>query len=62
MILFNINYWFAHSEVVTIIAIQHYWFISTQSNGSKYSYVLQTIQLDISHLFTHIWMIKQFYF
>ena len=34
----------------------------TKLNGSKYCYVLQTIQSNISHLFTHSQMIKQFYF
>ena len=37
---------FAHSEEVTSIAIEHYSFINTQSNGSKYCYVSQTIQVD----------------
>ena len=31
-------------------------------NSSKYCYVSLTIQLNISHLFTHSQMIKQFYF
>ena len=43
-------------------SIQHYSFVCTQLNGSKYCYVSLTIQLSISHLFTHSWMIKQFYF
>ena len=30
-----------------------YSFICTQLNGSKYCYVSQTIQSNISHLFTH---------
>ena len=30
-------------------SIQHYLFICTQSNGSKYCYVSQTIQLNINH-------------
>ena len=42
--------------------IQHSLFVCTQLNGSKYCYVSLTIQLKISHLFTHTEMIKQFYF
>ena len=34
-------------------SIQHYSFISTQLNGSKYCYVSLTIQLNRSHLFTY---------
>ena len=34
-------------------SIQHYTFICTLLNGSKYCYVSLTIQLEISHLFTH---------
>ena len=41
VLLFNINN-----------SIQHYSFICTQSNGSKYSKVSWTIQLNISHLFS----------
>ena len=37
-------------------------YFCTQLNGSKYWYISLTIQLNISHLFTHSWMIKQFYF
>ena len=32
------------------------------TNSSKYCYVSLTIQFNISHLFTHSYMIKQFYF
>ena len=39
IILFNINNLFADSEVVTSIAIQHYSFICTPSNGFKNCYV-----------------------
>ena len=35
-------------------SIQHYTFVCTQIKGSKYCYVSQTIQLDISHLFTQL--------
>ena len=35
---------------------------STKLNSSKYCYVSQTIQLNMSHLFTYSWMIKQLYF
>ena len=31
-------------------------------NSSKYCYLSPTVQLNISHLFTHSWKIKQFYF
>ena len=34
----------------------------TKPNQTMYSYVSLTIQLNISHLFTHIEMNKQFYF
>ena len=34
-------------------SVQHYSFIYTQFSDSKYCYVSQTIQLNISHLFTH---------
>ena len=44
IILFNINYLFADSEVVKSIAIQHNSFIWTQLNGSKYCYVISIIQ------------------
>ena len=36
--------------------------LGTQLDGSKYCYISLTIQLNISHLFIHSWMIKQFYF
>ena len=39
-----------------------YKYESTNLNSSKYSYVSLTIQLNISHLSTHSYMIKQFYF
>ena len=45
----------------TYNSIQHYSLACTQLCCSKY-YVSLTIQLDISHLFTHNLMIKQFYF
>ena len=32
----------------------------TQLNGPKYAYVSLTIQLNISHLFTHSSLIEQF--
>ena len=35
--------------------------MSSKLNGSKYCYVSLAIQLNMSHLFTHTWMIKQFY-
>ena len=35
--------------------------MSTKLNGSKYSHVSLTIQLNISHLFIHSSLIKQFY-
>ena len=41
-LLFNINY-----------SIQHYSLVYTQLNSFKYCYVSQTIQFNISHLFTH---------
>ena len=50
-LLFNTHY-----------TIQYYLFICTQLSGSKYCNVSLTIQLNISHLFTHTEMIKQFYF
>ena len=34
-------------------SIQNYSFVSALLDGSKYSYVSLTIQIDISHLFTH---------
>ena len=40
VLLFNTNY-----------SIQHYLFVRTSLNGSKYSYVSLTIQLNINHLF-----------
>ena len=40
--------------MVTSIAIEHYSFICTQSNVSKYRYVSQRIQLDISSFFTQL--------
>ena len=52
IILFNINHLFADSEVVTSIvfnannSIQHYSFIFTQTNGSKYCYVIQIFQFQ----------------
>ena len=52
--------WFQILLFNTYNSIQYYLFVCTQLNGSKYSYVSLTIQLNISHLFTH--MIKQFYF
>ena len=51
VLLFNTNY-----------SIRRHSFVCTQLNGSKYCYVPQTIQLNISHLFTHNLIIKQFYF
>ena len=42
VLLFNINN-----------SIRRYLFVCSQLNSSKYCYVSQTIQLDISHLFTH---------
>ena len=36
-------------------------FLCTHLNGFKYSYVSVTIQLNISHLLAHSWMIKHFY-
>ena len=35
---------------------------ASKLNGSKYCYVSLTIQLNISHLFSHNLMIKEFYF
>ena len=35
---------------------------STKLNSSKYCYVSLPIQLNIRHLFTHSYIIKQFYF
>ena len=32
--------------------------MSTKLDGSKYCYVSLTVQLNISHLFTHSWMIR----
>ena len=43
-------------------SMQYDSFICTQLNSSKYCCVSLTIQLDISHLFTHNKMVKQFYF
>ena len=37
----------------TTNSIQHYLFVCILLNGSKYYYVSLTIQLNISHLFTH---------
>ena len=55
IILFTINHLFANSEVVTYAiyhySAQHYTFVCTQLNGTKYSYVSLTIQLNTSHLF-----------
>ena len=34
----------------------------SQLNNFKYCYVSLTIQLNISYLLTHSWMVKQFYF
>ena len=49
--LLNINHLFSHCEVVTGIVFntnnstEHYSFICTQSNGSKYCFVIPIIQL-----------------
>ena len=43
ILLFNTNY-----------SIQHYSFICTKINGSKYCHLSQTIQVEISHLFIHL--------
>ena len=50
--------WFQVSLLKTNHSIQQYSFISAELNGCKYSYVSLSIQLNISHLFTHSWMIK----
>ena len=50
ILLFNTNYF-----------IQHYSFVYTQLNGSKYYYVSLTIQLNTSHLFPHNLNVKKFY-
>ena len=44
-----------------ITSIQHYSFVCTQLNGSKYCHVSLTIQLNISHLLAHSLNVKQFY-
>ena len=36
-------------------------FVYTQLNGSKHSYVLLTIRLNINHLFTNSQMIKSLF-
>ena len=44
--LFNINHLFVHSQVVSSIlfnTIQHYSFICTPSNGSKYCYIIPIV-------------------
>ena len=36
--------------------------MSAKLKGSKYCYVSLTVQLNIRHLFTYSYLIKQFYF
>ena len=43
-------------------SIQYHAVVSTQLNGSKNCYVSITIQLNLSYLFTHSLIVKQFYF
>ena len=45
---------FAVIEVVIIIAIWHWLFDGSKSNGSKYCYISLTIQSNISQLFTQL--------
>ena len=47
-------------QTVLFLTIQ--FSISKKLNGLKYCYVSKTIELKISHLFTHSKMIKYFYF
>ena len=49
-------------DINTNHSVQHYSFIWTKSNSSKYCYVSITIQLDISHLFTLSEIVKEFNF
>ena len=44
---------------IILVTINH---LFAQFDVFNYCYLSQTIQLNISHLFTHNWMIKQFYF
>ena len=55
--------WFKKKEkrrkeclVNTFNHIYYFSFVCTQLNSFKYCYVSLTIQLNISHLFTHSWM------
>ena len=53
--------WFNHCKLFNAkfslyINVKYIWFVNisqTRLNGSKYCYVSETIQLNISHLFTH---------
>ena len=47
LLLFNTIHWFAHSEVVTTIAIHHYSLSSTQWSGYEYYYLTLFIDLQI---------------
>ena len=51
------RYTWLNDQTIPFLTIQ-----LTKLNSSKYWYVSLTIQLNISHSFTHSWMIKQFYF
>ena len=62
VIFFHIVKWFQVLLCNTNYSLQHYSFICSQLNGSKYSYVSLTIQLIINHLLTNSLLIKQFYF
>ena len=53
-ILFAIYHFFHALLFNTNYSIQHYSFVCTQLNGSKYFYASLTIQLNICHLFTQL--------
>ena len=54
--------WFHLFLSKTNSSIYYLSFVCTQLNVFKYCYLTTTIQLNITHLFTHSWMVKQFYF
>ena len=61
LLSFLLSSWFQLLLPNTKKSIQHYSFVCTQLNCSKYCYISLKIQLD-SHLFAHSWIVEEFYF